>query len=412
MKLRHEVVAMTGVLLICVATQFATVALAVTRPATQSPAVTSDDGVTVVGGHNAFAVELYRTLSRKPGNLFLSPLSVSLALAMTYAGAGGETAREIAAVMHFPEDKARLAAANAELLTTLDSTDADRPWELSLANRLWGRSDFAFKARFLATTRESYGAELATLDFGNTPELARGTINRWVATETEQKIPALLQSGDLTTETALVLTNAIYFFGRWSQPFPESGTGAQPFDVSASQTVTTAMMSQVGRFEYAALPRAELLQLRYAGDEMALVILLPSERFGLGALEQALTASDLQDWLAALQPRELRIVVPKLKLTSRFELTETLRSLGMVTPFTPRADFSAMTGASIFIDKVIHEARLEVDERGTEAAAATAVVMRKGPQTLRIDHPFLFLIRDLRHGGILFAGRVVDPTTP
>jgi len=366
----------------------------------------------VVEGHNSFAIDMYNELGKEPGNLFFSPFSISMVLAMTYAGARHQTAREMAAVAHFPEDRQLLHSVQSRLLAELGPEDHDRPYQLSLTNRLWGQRGYEFLPSFLRTCRVDYGAPLAVVDFARDPEQVRLTINDWVAERTEQKILDLLQPGDVGHDTPLVLTDAIYFHGLWSQPFPTEMTSGGRFYLSNDEWIDTAMMSRRGRFAHADLGDLALLQLPYQAGELALVVLLPKQRDGLTAVAADLELARLREWLAALEEQELIVSLPRFELASRIELGRCLQAMGMITAFDARADFSGMTGSrGLWIDEVVHEARVEVNEEGTEAAAATAVVMKKMHPVFRADHPFLFLIRDLRNDSILFMGRLADPRT-
>ena len=375
-----------------------------------SPGADPEDLEQVIAGQNAFAIDLYHQLASQPGNLLVSPFSISTALAMTYAGARGQTEREMAAVLHFPERQSVLHAVLQTLLAALDGGNAERPYQLDLANRLWARKGLSLLPDFLTTTRESYGAELAQLDFRKNPEAARRTINGWVADRTARKIRELLLPGDVTGSTPLVLTNAIYFHGRWRWRFPAEATREGRFHLSSTQQVDVPLMYQRGRFAFAGFPDVELLQLPYVGEELALVLLLPQERDDLPALEKKLTTERLREWFQALREQEIGVFLPRFSLTCRYDLADVLVAMGMKTACGRDADFSGMTGnRDLFIDRAIHETFLEIDEEGTKAAAATAVVLKGGPQPFRADHPFLFLIRDLRHESILFLGRLVDP---
>ncbi len=370
----------------------------------------------VVEGHKAFALDLYRELSRRPGNLFFSPFSVSTALAMTYVGARGETASEMASVLRFPADREKLYPAHARLLARLDPGEERHPTpthKLTIANHLWGQSGIDWLPAFQQTCRDYYRSDLSLLDFVADPEAARLTINDWAADRTEQRIQNLLLPGDITGDTPLVLTNTIHFLGEWQRAFPVEATRPAPFHISPTKSVEVPMMFQRARFACAELPEVEVLELPYRGRELALVIVLPRQPDGLAALNEKIDLALLNTWLDALREQELPVVLPRFELTHRCELKDALKKMGMVSAFTPGADFTGMAagrdGRSLWVEKVVHQAFLAVDEKGTEAAAATAVVLKRGRPPFRADHPFLFLIRDLRHGSILFMGCLVDP---
>lgn len=365
----------------------------------------------VVSGNTAFAVDLYRMLAKEPGNLFLSPASLSSALAMTYAGARGETANEMARVLHFPDDQANLHAAMAAL--TKEFNAKSKGFELTVANALWGQKGYNFLEEFLATLKKHYGAGLERVDFVDT-ENARRKINAWVEARTRNRIKDLLKPGLLTREVMLVLTNAVYFKGLWEVEFDKSHTRDEPFLLSRDNSVTAPMMEVSARFDYLDAQSFQAVRLPYKGDALSMLIFLPREADGLGAFEQSLTAGALQEHVSSLRKQMVVVNLPRFKTTAEFELQDVLAAMGMPRAFSTEADFSGMSGqADLFISAVVHKAFVEVDEKGTEAAAATGVVMRKKaehPARFRADHPFLFLILDERNGAILFIGRVQNPT--
>ncbi|HEX5105245.1 MAG TPA: serpin family protein [Pirellulaceae bacterium] len=370
---------------------------------------------------NGFAFDLYREVGKQEGNLFVSPASISTALAMTYAGANGQTEKEMAHVLHFDRIPTQLPVerfheAYGKLTTLLNSGGGQGGYVLSTANRLWGQESYEFRPAFLKITREHYGAELAELDFRRT-EAARTTINEWARQQTRNKIQDLIPSGVLTSDTRLVLTNAIYFLGGWAKEFSPAATKNQPFFVKPGESVEVPLMTQKRSFQYAETDDAQLLALPYRGFEISMLVLLPKERGGLERLESQLTADKVEAWLAPARPREVEVYLPKFKLTTEVSLKETLSALGMPTAFGEAADFSKMaSGEQLFISEVLHKAFVDVNEKGTEAAAATAVgvaaaafVEPPQPVVFRADHPFVFLLRDNRSGNILFLGRVSDP---
>lgn len=384
----------------------------------------------VVKDNTAFAIDLYAQVRRKPGNLFFSPVSVSTALAMTLAGARGETADEMKRTLHFTLDPPKLDQAFGRLLSRWraqsraepsgDSSEADPPSpELFLANRVWVQAGVPLRPAFVTVTKNKYGAPVAQLDFARSPEPAREEINRWVEQQTRNKISKLLQPGTIDSDTAVVLTNAIYFKGAWASPFDESYTSKQPFFTEASRSHPVQMMHQVEEMAYAKVDGAQVLEMDYAhrGSQRAfsLMIILPTDRDGLASLESGLSADRLSSWIGSLKNNEVDVYLPKFTFTSDFQLNDTLEQMGMRHAFTPEADFSGITaGSGIYISHVVHKAFVGVDEKGTEAAAATAVVATRstgGPGVeFRADHPFLMVLRDKITGSILFMGRVVDPS--
>jgi serpin B len=373
---------------------------------------TEEDQPVLVAGNTQFALDLYARLRTQDGNLFLSPYSISTALAMTYAGARGETQRQMADVLHFTLGQEQLHPAFAALESSVKAA-GDRPGcTIHVANSLWGQQGYGFLAEFLALNRKHYGAGFREVDFVNATEQARQTINTWVAQQTQQMIKELLQKGQLDPADVLVLTNAIYFKGDWVTRFDPQRTQDAPFQISATDQVVVPMMQQFGRFAFAAADELDLLELPYAGERLSMVLLLPKKVDGLAALEQSLSKENLDQWLGQLRQQPVRVGLPRFTLGSRFDLTRTLAAMGMPDAFSGAADFSGMTGRQdLFIGLVVHEAKVEVNEEGTEAAAATAVKMKRGapPASFTADHPFLFLIRDKQTGTILFMGRVANP---
>ena len=373
----------------------------------------------VVEGNNRFALDLYAQLrADQPGNLFFSPGSLSTALGMTYAGARGDTEPQMAKVLHFTLPQEKLHPAFASLNPTWNPDGKRRGYRLSVANRLWGQEGFRFLPEFLAITREDYGAELAQVDFGSQTEQARQRINAWVEEQTQGKIRDLIPSGALNSLSRLVLTNAIYFKGDWTKPFDKGDTKDAPFHVTTRQTFDVPMMYQESRFPFWAGEFLKILELPYGTGDLSIMVLLPDEIEGLAKLEARLTDDNLTRWLSGLRREKVRVYLPRFKLTSQFQLASTLKNLGMTLAFlSDEADFSGMDGKQdLFISAVLHKAFVDVNEEGTEAAAATgivvgatAVLIPKEPPVFRADHPFVFLIRDNRTESILFLGRLVNP---
>jgi len=374
------------------------------------------DVTRVVRGNNRFALKIYTRLARKSGNIVFSPYSLSTALAMTYAGAAGNTAGQMRRVLHFGPPDAALHAGFGRL-TRLVTAGQGPSWQLSVANALWPKRGYRLLPKFVETLRLHYGARLRPLNFSADPEASRRTINAWVGRQTKGKITDLLPPRSIKPNTRLVLTNAVYFKGAWKLRFDARLTRPQTFWLAPGRGVKVPMMRQLtARFAYGEFKDLKVLSLPYAGGRMNMVILLPRRVDGLAALERSLTPQALSGWLSRLRRQKVRVWLPRFKLTSRFSLKKTLSALGMPDAFDRvRADFSKMTGGrDLMIDKVLHQAKIEVNEQGTEAAAATAVIMVprgmvRRPPAFRADRPFLFLIRDERTGSILFMGRVVDP---
>jgi serpin B len=307
-------------------------------------------------------------------------------------------------------------AAQAKAGPGLGPAGADR---LSVANALWGQRDYGFLESFQKTIREHYGAALHEVDFRNATEAARRTINAWVEEQTQEKIRDLIPSGVLDARTRLVLTSAIYFYGTWASPFREAMTRVEDFHTGPQSKVTVPLMHQTGRFGYLDGDSFQALELPYQDRERSLVVLLPKAIDGLGALEARLSAESLGDWIGRLQTREVVVALPRFRLTEEFELSRVLATLGMPLAFSDHADFSGMNGGKdpLQIAAVLHKAFVDVNEAGTEAAAATAVVAKtaaflpESPRIFRADHPFVFLIRDRRTGFLMFLGRLSRPVT-
>jgi serpin B len=388
--------------------------------AAERPAVKPEDRAAVVKGANDFALELYAQLRGEDGNLFFSPYSISTALAMTYAGARGQTADEMAKTLHFPTDPERLHPTLAVLIREMNDPGKPRGYRLSVANALWGQKGYAFRNDFLKLVRDNYDAGLNELDFHTATEAARQTINAWVEKQTQDKIKELLQPGILDADTRLVLTNAIYFKGDWVYQFEQKLTQEGDFHVSGRQSVRAPLMNMVnekGTFKYLKGDGFRALELPYSGKHLSMVLFLPEKVDGLTEFEKGLTAAKVNASIAKLQPTyEVRVTLPKFKMTREFKLKDVLMKMGMRRAFEPgEADFSGMTGSrDLFLSAVVHKAFVHVNEEGTEAAAATAVVTKptavlRDPPIFRADHPFLFLIRDNRSGSILFLGRVANP---
>ncbi len=371
----------------------------------------------LVSGNNAFALDLYGRLKSGPGNLFFSPFSISACMAMTYAGARNDTAAQMARTLHFNESQDRLHAQFGDWQSQLNAAQQKHEIELKLANGLWGQEGHPFLPEFLGIARRFYGARLNQVDFGVGPESIRQAINGWVANETQGRIDGLIPSGMLSRETRLVLVNAIYFKGQWARPFNRRNTTQAPFFVTRADTVPSPLMTISAVFKYAAPEGLQLLELPYRGGGCSMVVLLPGETGGLDDIEHRLNEPQLDTWLAQGRPQKVNVFLPRFKLAGQFALASTLTGMGMPAAFSSAADFSGMDGKrDLHITAVVHRAFVEVNEEGTEAAAATGSAMaltsvRAGPvPTFRADHPFVFLIRDAHSGGILFLGRVDNPT--
>ena len=369
-------------------------------------------------GNTAFALDLYSRLKATPGNLFFSPYSISSCLAMTSAGARGDTEKQMNAVLHLGEGQ-KVHEGFRELQAQLLEAGKRQGIQLNIANSLWLQKSYDSRRAFLDLAQSNYGAKLTHADFVGHAEQARNEVNHWVAQETRDKIQNILGPGSVGPATRLVLANAIYFKGIWEKPFEKSSTGPQPFKLGGGNERQVPLMHHRDTVRYVEDADFQAVELPYSGGELATVVLLPKEVEGCGALENRLTPSFISQSLSQMKRRTVDLFIPRFKLESEFDLVSTLTKLGMLDAFGSGADFSGIDGSKqLFISGVFHKAWGEVNEEGTEAAAATAVavaasaVMRPPPPppVFRADHPFLFFIRDTRSGSILFLGRLSEPT--
>jgi len=388
-----------------------------------APQVNDEAMDALVEGNSAFAFDLYGRLAEEHGddNLFYSPYSISLALAMTYAGARGETEQQMADTLHYTLPQDELHPAFNALDQTLASRGEgaegkdDEGFRLNIANAIWGQKDYSFRDAFLDTLARNYGAGLRVVDFASAPEEARVAINEWVSEKTEGKIEELIPKNVIGSLTRLVLTNAIYFNAAWAEPFEEDRTQDGTFHLLDGSEVTVPMMRQTTSFGYAQGEGYRAVELPYDGRELSMVILLP-EAGGFESFEGSLDAERMAAVVEDLGYEQVNLTMPKFEFDAGFSLNDALVAMGMEDAFSGEADFSGMTGdRSLHISDVIHKAFVSVDEKGTEAAAATAVVMAESaapaqPVEVTVDRPFIFTIRDIETGAVLFVGRVVDPS--
>jgi len=351
------------------------------------------------------------------GNIFYSPYSIFSALAMTYEGAKGQTAEEMKSVFYFPENYI-LRPNFAAIYNGINQ--GSKSYELRTGNALWGQIDFPFLEDYINNVGTYYGGKIANVDFVNETEKTRQIINSFIEEQTNDKIKEVIPQGYLDPLTRLVLTNAIYFLGEWEQKFDKSDTDEKNFSITPENVVKTPMMhmepDDVTKFNYANLEDLQILELPYKGDKISMLILLPTAN--LSIIEPSLTAEKLEEYKNQMQETELDdVYLPKFEFDTKYFMKETLSSLGMPTAFSGTANFSGMTlAAQLFIDEVIHQAYIKVDEEGTEAAAATVVIMKltsmpEPKPVFNADHPFIFLIQEQETGNILFMGRFTEPTT-
>ncbi len=373
---------------------------------------------TVVQGENSFAFDLYGKLKGAQGNLFFSPYSISACLAMTYAGAHGDTEKQMAQALHFGGNQAQVQKEFGALQLDLSQAASRQAVALNMANALWARQGHPFLPAFLGTARNDYQANISQADFqAEAPSVLR-TINDWVAQKTQDKIKNLLPPGSINGQTHLVLANAIYFKGGWATEFRQAQTSQQPFHTDARAQVNVPLMYRTGTIRYMDNDTFQAVELPYKGNRISMVIFLPRVVDGCAQMEAGLTADAVSQALSQFKPLEVELLVPKFEASSTFELNDPLKSMGMVDAFGPSADFSGMDGTrNLYISLVMHEAWVKVNEEGTEAAAATTVTVQarsvrrpiNPPIVFRADHPFVFLIRDTQSGAILFLGRLSKP---
>jgi serpin B len=393
---------------------------------------TAQDSNSVAKGINEFAFNLYGKVKDLPaiknaeGNLFFSPYSISSALAMTYTGARGNTATEMADVLKFPASKPiittdsykeKIAAGYGALQKELQADTKTSGYQLNIANALWGQKGYGFLQAFLDSNKKNFGSGLTELDFEQ-PEAARKTINTWIEQQTKEKIKDLIPSGGLDRMIRLVLTNAIYFKGDWAIKFKTQDTKPAKFNITADKTVEVPMMYQKQTFEYGETDTVQILQMPYKGNALAIMLILPKAGGTIDSVDKQIVANPASITSARRRKVELDVYLPKFKLTcGTLEMKGILQDMGMKEAFTDSADFSGMTGKKeLYISKVMHKAFVEVNEEGTEAAAATAVgmtltAMPLNPPVFRADRPFIFIIRENAGAQtILFMGRVCNPT--
>jgi serpin B len=391
------------------------------KPRDTSPSVDASDLTALVDGNNAFAFDLYQVLKQTGGNLFYSPYSISEALAMAYAGARGETEKDMAEALNFTLSQARLHPAFNSLDLQLKQRRQGAAgkngtgFKLDVANAIWGQKDYQFLAQYLDVLAQNYGAGLRIVDFIKQTEQSRVTINQWVSDQTQGKIKDLIPPGAISDMTRLVLTNAVYFNAAWQYPFNKEATSDGAFYLLDGSSVTAPMMKQTESFGYAEGANYEAVELPYSGQELSMVILLPKAG-QFEAFENSLDAELVKTIIGQLEMNEVSLTMPKFEYESSFGLKQALSTLGMGVAFTPDADFSGMNGDhNLLIQDVLHKAFVSVDEAGTEAAAASGVIvgitaMPAQQAQVTINRPFLFLIRDIATGSIIFVGRVLNPT--
>jgi serpin B len=367
----------------------------------------------LVAGEHQLTFDLAKKITPADNTVF-SPASIHIALGMTYAGAKGATADEMAKTLHYGANTHDAFRELAMSLAKLESKNQS----FRMANRLFGQTKYDWAKSFLELTDKSYGAGLEAVDFGN-PEPVRQRINGWVEDQTNHKIKDLLPKGSLTPDSRMVLTNAVYFKGAWMSQFDKAATAMRDFAVRGMTGAKVSTMQQTAHFGLGGNADASVLEMPYSHGDIAMDIILPRDKTGLTTLESRLDAGALAQLLATVKPTQVEVALPKFKVRSGVQMKDVLRKLGMNKAFDHGADFTGMVGKPVeplWIDQIYHQAFVDVDEAGTEAAAATAVVISRESVAIperampfHADHPIAWMIRDLKTGEILFYGRVVDP---
>lgn len=393
-----------------------------TASATPAPAPSPDAMKKLAASSNEFGFDLYgKVRAKEKGNLVIAPASLTTALAMTWGGAKGETAAEMKRVMHLDGSPADVMDTSGKLSASL--TDPTRPVVFKIANRLFGEKTYDFESQYVSATERAYGAPMERLDFKKASEAARANINGWVEKQTESRIKNLIPDRGVDDQTRLVLVNALYFLGDWATPFEKDNTVPMPFKLSAKESKDVPTMNRTDAFKVAQKDGVTALQLPYKGGQLSMLILLPDAADGLEAMEKGLSNAKLDALVSELKGERVYVALPKFKIepAASLELKASLIELGMKTAFNNRrADFTGIANPPnpddrLVISKVFHKGFIRVDEKGTEAAAATAVSMARAgaapskPREFKADHPFAFVIRDEASGLILFMGSVKNP---
>lgn len=370
-------------------------------------------------GLNQFSLDIYQATLPEDDNHFISPASISTAFGLVYGGARGSTADEIGHVLHYPFAPAAFAAANGELLGTMSLAATGRT--LSVNNSLWVQEDFELLPAYVEQMEKYYSAGLQRVNYQSDPEAALKKINGWAEKKTNDRIKNLLSPSNITPSTTNILVNTIYLKSDWAEIFAKDETKDGPFTLANGERLEVPLMKLRASFQSYEMAGVQVIALPHRGYETEMLIFLPKSHNGLTGFEKSLTSAKLAEWIEALHQspvQDMIVTLPKFKLETRSELSEALQEMGMEKSFSDDADFSAMANSPLKIDKVIHQTFLEVDEKGSEAAAATALSIlvvsgARGPEAKPIifsaDHPFFFLIRDRRTAAIIFMGRLAKP---
>jgi len=373
--------------------------------------------VNITENNNLFALDLYKKIGGNQENLFYSPYSISTALAMTYAGARGKTENEMAMVMHFSANNAEFYNKYSDVLKNINALNNGSSVDIYTVNSIWAQKDFKFRDEFIGILKNSFNSSLNLVDFIKETENSRIQINKWVETQTNEKIKELIKPGLIDYLTRMVLVNAIYFKADWQTTFDKQQTQKMDFRMDETNTVSCDFMFAEQEFKfYENEDGLKAIEIPYSSGKLSMLIILPKDNAGFNTLKKDISLDFYKKINSSLVSKKVKLYLPKFKITSEFELSDMLKQMGMPEAFSDRADFSGMTGTKdLKISKVIHKAFVEVNETGTEAAAATAVVMRVKsmpvtPPEFKADHPFMFIIKENTENSILFAGNIYNPT--
>jgi serpin B len=363
---------------------------------------------------NSFAVDMYKVLANNNNdNVFFSPFSLSLALGMTYAGAEGETKQQISEVLNFPINDSDLHKQLGLLQNKLIGKSS-KGVEVSIANQIWADKNYKFKCKYTRSVSRNYSAPIKRVDFYSKPDESRLEINSWVELQTRDRIKDLLPDGSISSLTKMVLTNAIYFKGQWDNKFDKDLSKEDTFFKSVDEKIVTTFMNERAKYNIYNGDDLQMLELPYTGKDFSMLVILPNDKVDLKEVESHLTFNSISSYANQLVEKDVVVSLPKFKFNAEYGLKPVFSSMGMPLPFTNSADFSRMSGnKDLKIDEVFHKAFVEVSEEGTEAAAATAVVIVLKSVVIPVEfianRPFIFVIRENSTGAFLFMGRVTNP---